>query len=116
MSSQSPSQPVGFRLSGHCFRSRSAGLPAASCNPGLRPGLQISPKGEGDLGLIGRPSRRRGGFEDPAGVGSILQALSAPHGLISRFPLPVTQRSQPWTESRLAQPTLHPVAGLGWHT
>ena len=114
MSSQSPSQPAGFHLSGHCFRS--AGLLAASWNPRLRPGLQISPKGEGDLGPIGRPSRRRGGFEDPAGVGSILQALLAPRGLISRFPLPITQRTRPWTESRLAQPTRHPVAGLGWHT
>lgn len=116
MSSQPLSQPAGFRLSGHCFRSRSAGLPAASWNPGLRPGLQISPKGVGDLGLIGRPSRRRGSFEDPAGVGSILQVLPASCGLISRFPLPVTQRSRPWTESRLAHPTHHPVAGLGWHT
>ena len=116
MSSQPLSQPAGFRLSGHCFRSRSAGLPTASWNPRLLPRLQISPKGEGDLGLIGRPSRRRGSFEDPAGVGSILQVLPASCGLISRFPLPVTQRSRPWTESRLAHPTHHPVAGLGWHT
>ena len=30
----------------HCFRSRSAGLTAPSWNPRLRPGLQVSPKGQ----------------------------------------------------------------------
>ena len=104
----------------HCFRSRSAGLTAATLLAGTlgsAPGLRCPAKGrwflwprEGDPGLRGRRSRRLAALRtadssEPAWVSFFSRSPSS-RGLISRFPMPVTQGARPWAASRLA-PTPH---------
>ena len=92
-----------------------ATLPAGTL--GSAPGLRCPAKGrwflwprEGDPGLRGRRSRRLAALRtadssEPAWVSFFSRSPSS-RGLISRFPMPVTQGARPWAASRLA-PTPH---------
>ena len=101
------SQPAGFLPSGHTVSGPGVQvLPLPAGTLGSAPGLRCPAKGrwflwprEGDPGLRGQPSRRLAALRivdssEQAWVPFFSRSPSS-RGLISRFPMPVTQGARP---------------------